>query len=309
MAGLFGRFHTMGGLRQPLLRIPILGIVCLFFLKHDIDTLKTFRQRDLHGVDTETVGDSNATDNKKSRLESFVELVVESVEPFLDTNDDDGAAKAFGLAHHYFDKDIVDLLDWEEQSLAGIMDPNATSESAYASCNPPPGMSRSCCIGSFSNGGGVTDNRRLACAASPKDEAFEEVQKHARKFFEENALSSKDSMACDACRIVDLARKYNLTIALMGDSMHNQIIDGLSCELQRRNYNVTMEDINRNPKNAVDWVYRRHTATMLVHVHSPSWAEGETVTIEFHRMYLLPLVTDDVAKLTANVDVLVGTVE
>jgi hypothetical protein len=167
-------------------------------------------------------------------------------------------------------------------------------------------MSRTCCIGSFSTGGGITDSRRLACAESLKGEAFEELQRHTRNFFEENALPSKHAMACDVCRIVDLARKYNLTIALMGDSMHNQIIDGLSCELQRRNYNVTMEVIDRNRNNAVDWIYRRHTFTMLVHVHSPSWAEGETVTIEFHRMYLLPLVTDDVAKVTANVDVLVG---
>jgi hypothetical protein len=145
---------------------------------------------------------------------------------------------------------------------------------------------------------------------SPSEgEAFEELQKHTRNFFEEIALPSKDSMACDACRIVDLARKNNLTIALMGGSMHYYIIDDLSCELQRRNYNVTTEVIDRNLKNAVDWIYRRHTVTMLHHIHSPSWAEGESVTSEFHRMYLLPLVTDDVAKVTANVDVLVGTVK
>jgi hypothetical protein len=209
-------------------------------------------------------------------------------------------------ALHSLDKDILDLVDWEEQSLASILDPNATSQTAWESCNPPDGVSRTCCLGTFSNGGGLNALRRTACTASFGNQAFENLKKHTRRFFEKNALpKSNSSMACDACRIVDLARKHNLTIALMGDSMHNQIVDGLSCELQRRNYKVTMETVDLNPQKDPSWPYRRHTITMLFRIHSPSWAEDETVTIEFHRMYLLPLVTDDVAKVTANVDVLV----
>ena len=275
------------------------------FFKLKVVQLDDFRYRDLHSVSTEVLAlSSNASSNSIAMVTSRgQDLVPDNVEP-----DGDDSDYEFGLVHHYFDKDIVDLLDWEEQSLAGIMGPNATRRSMRDSCNPPPGISNVCCIGSFSTGGGVTDNNRIACSESMQPEALDALQKHTRQFFQENTLPNKtNSIACDACRIVDLARKNNLTIALMGDSMHNQIMDGLSCELQRRNYNVTVELIDHNPTRDVAWIFRRHTMTTLLHIQSPSWRQNETVTIEFHRMYLLPLITDDVAKVTANVDVLVGT--
>ncbi|CAB9518883.1 expressed unknown protein [Seminavis robusta] len=232
-------------------------------------------------------------------LRLFAKSSAKSVRSFLHIHDEVNG-------NHYDDIEVLDLFDWEVKSLEGVVRPNATQREVAGTCTPPPGVPTTCCIGSFSTGGAVTAANRGKCAKSLiEDGGLEALRQSTLQFFKDNALRENNAMACDVCRIVEIARRDNLTVALMGDSMHNQVHDGLLCELQRRGYNVTTEYIDYNPKNEVTWIYRRFTLSILLHIQSPSWGEQESITIAFHRMYLLPLVSDDVAMLTANIDVLV----
>lgn len=167
-----------------------------------------------------------------------------------------------------------------------------------ASCKPPSGVSDSCCVGSFSQGGAVRATMRHQCTV-PMRQEFRAVEASANEFFQNNPLPQGEDMKCDMCRVVELARRHNLSIALIGDSMHSQVTEGLDCELQRRNYRVTTE---------VKGVYsRKHGASKIMHVQSPSWAPDTVVTIKFHMLYMAPLCEGcrNLPFLTAEADMVV----
>ena len=205
---------------------------------------------------------------------------------------------------HSSHMDIVDLLDWEQTSLHGLLDTNVTMRSAMNTCRVPDGVSNICCLGSFSNGGGTTVIHRHRCAKPLRN--LDQVREHTHQWFQQNPINDDSAMACDICQIVELARRRNLTIALIGDSMHNQIYDGLSCELERRHYQINKTSIDLNPTKETSYIYRRYSQMEIINIRSPTWPPEQTsVTIQFHRVYMLPLVNNDMEALTAQADVVV----
>jgi len=226
----------------------------------------------------------------------------------------------------------LDLLEWEEASLKGLLEQNVSHPVDRAAlertCRPPDGISRSCCLGSFSAGGGVTDRFRHQCVAPMQtfvpiitngtnsnhghqttkinhQHGHTSIQQATKAFFQDNALPPHELQRCDVCQILDLARHQNLTVAFLGDSMHAQVFDGLMCELERRNYNVTVDHVDRNPQKLKSYPYRRHSYSHVLHIQSTAWPEHQQVTLQYHMMYLLPLIDDSVLEMTAQADVVV----
>ena len=299
---------SSSSLRVPLLFLAGIGTIVLQF---DNDRLK--QVRGLYTASSSpSAGWELSLSNVTNPLWDAAGYVLQ--DESAENDDDDGDL-------HYSHYDVLDLLDWEQDSLQGLLDYNTstTGTSVESSCHPPDGISKSCCLGSFSTGGGVTDRFRQQCAApfqqqQPQQQqgkhsstlnGHERLQQATKRFFQKNRLPLKTTTRCDICRIVDLARHQNLTIALMGDSMHSQISDGLLCELQRRNYRVNSTYVDHNPTRAKDFVFRRHSLSQVLTITSPTWHSRQVVTIQYHRMYLLPLIDNAVLEITATADVVV----
>jgi hypothetical protein len=283
------------------LRIPILATACLLLVKSDFSTFREFRDG-FHSNAFARRANFVKEENEISRkvmnstltnpLSSFVMgLIGEEI----DEDEPD---------EHFSKLGIVDLLEWEEASLQGLLDANVTMRSAVETCLPPPGVSNICCLGTFSNGGSTTAVHRYRCAKPMHH--LDQVRKHTFEWFQNNPLDDAAGPQCDICQIVELARQHNLTIALIGDSMHNQIHDGLSCELERRNFLVNRTIIDHNPTRDPTYPYRRHALSEKLTIRSPAWSSSqESVTLHFHRIYLLPLINNAMEALTAEADVVV----
>ena len=180
---------------------------------------------------------------------------------------------------HSADQELLDLLDWEKASLEDF---------SSSGCAPPLGISRTCCLGTFSAGGGVTNAYRQKCANSLANN-LDSLQESVTSFYQNNPLPSRENgTPCDICQIIEVARQFNLTITFLGDSMHAQVWEGLSCELQRRNYHVTTDLFRYN--NTGQSVYQNFGATFTMAARSPLWSEEESsVVLKFHLLYLLPV--------------------
>jgi hypothetical protein len=171
---------------------------------------------------------------------------------------------------HHASVAVLGLQDWEIASIQGD-----TAESSDASCQPPLHISKQCCLGTFSMGGDIDYHHRYHCHAVHRAQ-YEQLQQHA--------ASSAD---CDVCRIVQLSRQYNLTTAFFGDSMTNQVVQGLICELQRRNYKVNVRKIPGKHgevcKRCIKW-------TMILQISSPFWNDNNSsfVEIKFLFQYRYP---------------------
>ncbi len=134
-------------------------------------------------------------------------------------------------------KGILDLLPWEMQSIR-----NFTNASDWGGpkqlgiCDAPPGISNTCCPGSFSGGGEVT--RAWAYHCFHGEAVYDRVAQIVLQEVERtNHMVQHDQ--CDLCRIVEIINQHNLRFAITGDSMMSQNMDGFLCELGRRGYNVT----------------------------------------------------------------------
>lgn len=96
-----------------------------------------------------------------------------------------------------------------------------------------------------------------------------------------NANSSGTSAAtvikCDSCRIVDLLWKNRLSVQFVGDSMTHQMTDGWRCELESRNYLVTMTPHSKGDAHSI-----------ALHVRSPHWADGDMVNVTFFNVFKIP---------------------
>lgn len=186
---------------------------------------------------------------------------------------------------HSTDEDIMDLLDWEMESLRGIVDPSSTMEDAIRTCRPPRHMDQQCCIGTYSMGGDIDWKIRAPGCANKTVQDYYYVRDKAKEFLEASASEVKN-VPCDVCRIIHLQQKFNLTIALFGDSVSNQVMQGLTCELQRRNYLVHVArnfSEDRDCKRCIKWVT---TAT----VTTPRQPTASPATIKFMFQYRYPFI-------------------
>ncbi|CAB9498321.1 expressed unknown protein [Seminavis robusta] len=201
--------------------------------------------------------------------------------------------------NHWRDTSVLELLPWEHKSYEGLAQPGVTDHIAHQSCQPPKGIPRTCCLGSFSSGGAIHDRDTFICGLGMQD--FPQLRQHTLQWFEDNDATISDTK-CDICKIVEIVRKHNILISFLGDSMHHQVFDGLSCELHRRGYQVKVEETIFK----VQHMYHQVQSNKTIHIRSPEWAEDERDAIlRFHQLYRVPPRDDGVANITAEADVLV----
>ena len=210
--------------------------------------------------------------------------------------------------------DILDLLDWEINSLKGLQNIHSANwtkdgqreekRKVEESCHPPTGVSETFCLGTFSFGGGVQTRRRFQCEIPMQ--GLEQLRQSTRDWFQNNPLpSTTTTTKCDVCQIMELARMHNLSIALIGDSMHSQVAEGLGCELQRRNYIVNSK-WNEHTVPEKGNYKNKHHSTKIMKVRSRTWSEEDVVTMKYHLIYKVPLLREgEFLALTKEADVVV----
>ncbi|CAB9527288.1 expressed unknown protein [Seminavis robusta] len=211
---------------------------------------------------------------------------------------------------------MLDLQDWEQASLDGLiaMDRQAQEQDAVQerqggiSCNPPSGVSSSCCVGGFSSGGDMSILYQKDCAKSMlQGAAIDDLRKDAQTYYNLNPIPGDGgAFECDVCQIVELVRSQDLKIAFLGDSTQNQVAEGFACELERRGYEVHRASFAVNQEFDGTWANRRHLSTRTMQIRSPLWADGQFARIQYHQMYLLPMVEPEhLTSITAQTDILV----
>lgn len=122
---------------------------------------------------------------------------------------------------------ILDLLPWERESLV----PNKTGSLAYLKA--PPNTPATCALGTIATYGRL---KPMETCGTNYDVVRETLEREAM-------FSSESSSTCDVCRILQLLDHHNLTtLTFWGDSVHNQVFDGLVCEMSRRNVTTIVSD-------------------------------------------------------------------
>ena len=169
---------------------------------------------------------------------------------------------------------ILPLQAWEREAINNL-------KNGSIKCRNPTQVPASCCPGSFSIGGGVTQDMAHFCSHTD----FDLVSELAHEFVERWPTSTN---SCDVCQIIELLKEHNEPLTIMGDSMTNQAFDGLMCELLRRNYDVVERNetfIDRG-KDYHGW--GNINSLTKVQVRSPSWPQGETVHMQMIFIYSVP---------------------
>ena len=222
--------------------------------------------------------------------------------PSIGVPDDHDTESAIYDKLHSADTEMLGLTDWEQASLDGILNiPNITQKDAIDTCNPPNGVAKTCCLGTFSNGGNVNPNQRHECSTGFGQ--WEELKTAVKTFFQENPIPVEHGgrepvMKCDACQIVELARAHHLNITMLGDSMQSQVYEGLKCELSRRGY-IVEESRKRYPQSDL---YQEIASSVYLTIQSPMWVDAPSnatssskassgsgsVTLSFYLLYLMP---------------------
>lgn len=185
------------------------------------------------------------------------------------------------------------LLPWEQEAIDNLKNHSTT-------CHHPQNTHQTCCPGSFSRGGSVTTRFREDCFHAD----FDQLHDLARHFVTwEWPLPTKNtttttttttSTHCDVCRIVDILRYRNEPLTVLGDSMMMQTLDGLHCELERRDYQVDMTSTNR-PLWDEGWGNIKTNATLTV--RSTRWEnKDEVVYIHMYFIYSVPFVISEEAE-------------
>jgi len=100
-------------------------------------------------------------------------------------------------------------------------------------CRPPKGISRHCCIGSFSMGGSLRWKNHI-CNYTEKN--YKKAEEYATSYL--LSQQQEQPLSCDACRIADYLIASRKRLSFVGDSMMSQTHGGFECELTRRGYGV-----------------------------------------------------------------------
>jgi hypothetical protein len=197
---------------------------------------------------------------------------------------------------------FLDLLPWEEDSLQFFETENPTKEKK--SCHPPPGVPKSCCLGSYSSGGGTTPKNRRYCSEAFRKDYVALKQHTVLEMAKYPIIKTKPALPCDICNILNLMVRRNITLAFSGDSMQSQVVDGLLCEMMRRNYNVTQSDSGKLHKDSEH--IEKISSIRDIYVGSPTWKANETAHIRFLALYKFPMVfPEDEERFVRAGDVLV----
>ena len=215
---------------------------------------------------------------------------------------------------------IMPLQDWEEGSLQGLVAAAAAAAanttipsdpSLLLTCHPPPHIPPQCCVGTFAGMGRIVPNHmRQQCAHEQAIETLRMLPALVDRALHDGG--------CDICHILDHLQRNQQNLTFLGDSMTHQTVQGLVCELHRRNYVVEetqlrfhnpAEDRRRrkgrrnkpetvnNDNNRTDPSVMTTTCAGINHclhlvrtirVSSPLWHPNISVTIQFFHHYRLP---------------------
>ena len=176
---------------------------------------------------------------------------------------------------------ILPTLLWEKEAMYNLK--NGSME-----CNNPLNVPKTCCPGSFSQGGGVNPDMRIACAQAD----FSIVETLAQQFVDSWPLdisSTKSTTMCDICRILDILRQHNESLTIMGDSMTMQVFDGFLCEMMRRQYILVQQNETKRSRFDRGWGNIKSNETITI--RSPYWPQNEVVHIQMIFIYSVPFDT------------------
>lgn len=197
---------------------------------------------------------------------------------------------------HYASVDLLGLRDWEYDCIkegSPLVRSNETNRSKMrqttAVCNPPKDVVLDCCEGTFASATTVINFAFQKCQSSFSASEHENssLPTLARRYLETNPidLAKPGAMSCDVCQVVEHSRHHNLTITFVGDSVQAQVWQGLIYELQRRNYDLTLQsNQTQSPGFWKTMVQYREALT----IRSELWPADQEVTMNFFQLYILP---------------------
>jgi GDSL/SGNH-like Acyl-Esterase family found in Pmr5 and Cas1p len=134
---------------------------------------------------------------------------------------------------------------------------------------------------------------------------LEDYQRQQQQAHQAITSTSSIDDLCDACRMVHLLQQHNLSFAFFGDSLTSSKAQAFVCELQRRNFSVTLQE-EPIPADKRGDGYRNFREIHHFSIHSPLWQDNTTsVKVDFIFQWRLPfLFPDQQEAIVSNYDVL-----
>lgn len=199
---------------------------------------------------------------------------------------------------HSTNVDLLDLLSWEHDCLregSPLIQSNETQRSktrqTIAKCNPPKEVVLDCCEGTFASGSTVLNFAFQKCESSFADSEYpnSSLPTLTRQFLRDNPIQqlhhSMHNCACDVCQVLEHCRQNNLTVTFVGDSVQAQVWQGFVYELQRRNYNLTLQSNQTQSKGFWKTIVQYRET---LDIQSTQWSPDESVKMKFFQVYKLP---------------------
>ena len=232
-------------------------------------------QQDVKHSDANTNATLRAVENNSSTIANITtsnSTTTTNILTIVDSNPQDSV--------HNESVAILPILLWEKEAMYNLK--NGSME-----CNNPLNVPKTCCPGSFSQGGGVNPEMRIACAQAD----FSIVETLAQQFVDSWPLdiSTMTTTMCDICRILDILRQHNESLTIMGDSMTMQVFDGFLCEIMRRQYILVQQNETKQSRFDRGWGNIKSNETITI--HSPYWPQNQVVHIQMIFIYSVPFDT------------------
>jgi hypothetical protein len=96
-------------------------------------------------------------------------------------------------------------------------------------------------LGSYSEGGSVNPTKRHTCSEGFRKD-YAALKEHTVQEIAKYPVKTEPALPCDICNILNIMVRHNITLAFAGDSMQAQVVDGMLCEMMRRNYTITQSN-------------------------------------------------------------------
>jgi len=175
----------------------------------------------------------------------------------------------FDDEYGYPTEEYLPLWEWEKDSIG-------LNSTAPRICNPPEGVPRTCCVGALSHGAEPVWQEEHCRNTHP-----EKTEPWTKEYMK--GIPYESGRPCDVCEIAHLLAKLNWTLALQGDSVTNQVWEGLVCEFARRGFPIKVEGefIEDTPETNPDWLHRFTLQENL----TVTLSNTTTVTLRYYRAY------------------------
>ena len=186
---------------------------------------------------------------RRTKFASFTVIVVMATATFrrnssLVYQPIDFIVEGVDLEYGYPSEEHLPLWAWEKESIG-------FNSQSPPICNPPKGIPSSCCLGAISSGVSSTWSD-LRCLNADHERTEPWTKEYMKR------MPFESGRPCDVCEIAYLLAELNWTLALQGDSVMNQVWEGLVCEFMRRGFPVSVdveEFQSTKENNSSNWVY------------------------------------------------------